>query len=158
MIEMNKELGATWEKQLNDYINDNHLLCYTLPIPGIYAITIDSHIAYINASTDTFRTGKNIIWDIMNGCYFTLGNKVNIGFLSTLMEEGHRIDVIHLDDTYGHEREEWARIWINDIKPPLNNFCDDEDDDVLLEEIKKKPVVVIKTKGEKETISIVEVD
>ena len=64
MIEMNKELGATWEKQLNDYINDNHLLCYTLPIPGIYAITIDSHIAYINASTDTFRTGKNIIWDI----------------------------------------------------------------------------------------------
>lgn len=110
MIEMNKEIGAKWEKELNDYINDNNLLNYTLPIPGVYAITVDSHIVYIGSSTDVFRTGKNIIWDIMNGCYFTLGDEINIGFLFTLMEEKHRIDVVFLDDTYGHEREEWARI------------------------------------------------
>ena len=158
MMEMNKE-AMKFEKVLNDYINDNHLLNHALPMPGLYAITVDNHIAYIGSSTNVFRTGKNIIWDAMNGLIFTFGREMNIDFLFTLIEEGkHRVDVQLIEYSYENDLNEWAQAWIDDIKPPLNSFCDDKDDEVLLEEINKMPIIVVETKGTKEIIHVEKVD
>lgn len=137
------EIELETEQEVNDYLKENHLLESLCGRGGVYAITVDNHIAYIGSSTDMFRTGKNIIRDVIYNTHFTLGEEVNISFLSALMKDGHIIDVMYLDDAYEHEKSEWAQLWINDIKPPLNGFCNDEDDEVLLEEIKKKPMLHI---------------
>ena len=135
------EIELETEQEVNNLIKENHLLESLCGRGGVYAITVDNHVAYIGASTNMFRTGKNIIRDVIDNTHFTLGEEVNISILSALMEDGHIIDVAYLDDAYEHEKGDWAQLWINDIKPPLNGFCDIEDDEVLLEEINKKPIL-----------------
>ena len=103
---------------LDKYIQDNQLLKTNVyEKPGIYAITIDDHIAYIGQSKNVKERCKQHIYNTQNAM---LNKEKKYLLLLAAQLGGYRVDCVGIK--YGEEEAilEAEAYFINEYNPCLN--------------------------------------
>lgn len=104
--------------ELDEYINENHLLKLLDNESGIYAILIDSNIAYIGKSKKMYDRCRTHIYNIQNASFQNVEKKYKLLLAAQL--GGHLIDCVPLKYCDEDELAEYEDKYIEEIMPPLN--------------------------------------
>lgn len=104
--------------ELDKFIKDNELLQPMKNEAGIYAITIDSMIAYIGKSKKMYDRCRTHIYNVQNAGFQSVEKKYKLLLAAQL--GGHRIDCLPIRYCEEDELGEYEDKYLEEVMPPLN--------------------------------------